>query len=124
MTESKRCYPIILPEASIEISKHMGFSHTFNGDYEDPDWFWIPPDNPDGEIDDLPVTISIQADMTMAQFEAIENLISAAPEMLKALKMARKFMLGVEYNDLKPNEATNTYNVIDAVITKIEGKKK
>jgi hypothetical protein len=49
-------------------------------------------------------------------------LIAAAPEMLEALELAQKFMLGVEYNDLKQGEAGNTYNAICAAIAKAKGE--
>jgi hypothetical protein len=30
------------------IAEYCGWKHEFNGDDEDPEWYWIPPNNPDG----------------------------------------------------------------------------
>jgi hypothetical protein len=32
----------------IAIAKACGWKHEFNGDHEYPEWYWIPPDDPDG----------------------------------------------------------------------------
>jgi hypothetical protein len=37
----------------IAIAKACGWKREFNGDHEDPEWYWIPPNNPDGD-DELP----------------------------------------------------------------------
>ncbi len=30
------------------IAEYCGWKREFNGDDEDPEWYWIPPNNPDG----------------------------------------------------------------------------
>jgi hypothetical protein len=35
-------------EINNEIAKFHGWKREFNGDHEDPEWYWIPPNNPDG----------------------------------------------------------------------------
>lgn len=40
----------------IIIAEACGWKHEFNGDHENPEWYWIPPDDPDGngEAPDYP----------------------------------------------------------------------
>jgi hypothetical protein len=35
-------------EINKAIAEFCGWKHEFNGDHEDPEWYWIPPYNPDG----------------------------------------------------------------------------
>ena len=35
-------------ELNVEIAEYCGWKREFNGDHEDPEWYWIPPNNPDG----------------------------------------------------------------------------
>ncbi len=35
-------------ELNVEIAEFRGWKREFNGDHEDPEWYWIPPNNPDG----------------------------------------------------------------------------
>ncbi len=30
------------------IAEYCGWKYEFNGNHEDPEWYWIPPNNPDG----------------------------------------------------------------------------
>lgn len=35
-------------EINKTIAEFCGWKYEFNGDHEDPEWYWIPPNNPDG----------------------------------------------------------------------------
>jgi hypothetical protein len=38
------------PEAQrVAIAESQGWEHEFNGDHEDPEWYWIPPNDPDSD---------------------------------------------------------------------------
>ena len=40
-------------EINKAIAEFCGWKHEFNGNHEDPEWYWIPPYDPDG-CDDAP----------------------------------------------------------------------
>jgi hypothetical protein len=35
-------------EINKDIAEYCGWKYEFNGNDEDPEWYWIPPNNPDG----------------------------------------------------------------------------
>jgi hypothetical protein len=100
--------------ACIALSKYLGFKHEFNGDYEDPRWFWIPPSDPDGGLNDIPIRISIHGKLTNSQKQAIDDLITAAPQMLEALLRIRE--TGVFLGAI-------AQEMMDSAIAKTDGRK-
>ena len=47
--ESVKDKPMTNNSINIAIAEACGWKHEFDGNYEDPEWYWIPPNDPDGD---------------------------------------------------------------------------